>query len=466
MRRAALTALVLIVALTSLARSLPAASPPLQPRPGKGMFLLFSDIHFDPYTDSATMEKLGAKLLATCKETSSPGFSKMGSDTNYALLKSAMDNVAATAAENHIHYDYVVVTGDILEHHFDASYRECVGGGSDAYEKFSSDTIGFVHAMIASALPGVPVFAALGNNDTDKGDYARPSRAFLKSVGQDWSRDWGNISPAARQNAVESFERAGYFAAPNPSVPKDELVILNSNFWVAHNQEACGEADPDPGGQFQWLEEVLKGLKRERRTATLVMHVLPGVDAMRSSIGEPQSLWTESCTQKFIGELTDFRGVVREIYAGHIHRDDFRIFPDRDGQPLLPIHIVPAISPVYFNNPAVEIGWYDRTSGDLADYAPLYLDIANSKTTWAMEYTFTQAYGRSRPDLAVLVELGREIHAGTPQSGVGKKYADYYAAGVGLFLTPANWMTYTCTQSALTLSLFAQCRSAGTGHKP
>jgi hypothetical protein len=196
------------------------------------------------------------------------------------------------------------------------------------------------------------------------------------------------------------------------------------------------------------------------------MHVLPGIDAMRSSLGEPQSLWTVPCTQKFVGELTDFRGVVREIYAGHIHRDDFRIFPDRAGKPLLPIHIVPSVSPVYFNNPAVEIGWYDKRNGDLADYAPLYLDLANAKSTWATEYKFSQAYGRPRPSLAALVDLGREIFQGNPQSGVGKQYANYYNVGVGLFLTRENWTNYTCSQTEVTISLFSQCKSAEAGHKP
>ena len=62
--------------------------------------------------------------------------------------------------------------------------------------------------------------------------------------------------------------------------------------------------------------------------------------------------------------MTDYRGVVRQIYAGHIHRDDFRVFPNRDGNPLVPVHVNPAVSPVYFNNPAVEIGWYDKRTGD------------------------------------------------------------------------------------------------------
>ena len=461
MRSTRAIALVLISALTFLPLSLPNDHPALHPYPGTGMFLMLSDIHFDPYADPLIMEKLGAKLGEACRPSGSGSFSKFGSDTNYPLLKSTLDNVAATATESHFHYDYVIVTGDFLAHNFDTRYRQCVGGGDEAYQKFASDTIGFVDGMISKALPGVPVFAALGNNDSDRGDYAEPSAVFLQSVGQDWSRAWGNLPAVARATALASFGRAGNYALPHPTAPNDELVILNTNLWVARNNQACSETDPDPGGQFQWLEDVLGRVKRAGGTATLIMHVLPGIDAMKSSLGAPRAFWTQGCTQKLIAELTDFRGVVREMYAGHIHRDDFRLFPDREGRPLCAIHIVPAVSPVYLDNPAVEIGWYDQSNGELRDYATRYLNLGDPKPTWATEYIFTRAYGRPRPNLAALEKLSQAIREGNPHSGVGKQYANYYGAGVGLFLTPDNWSNYSCAQTEITLSGFALCRHTG-----
>jgi len=463
LRSAAAKILVLTSALTTLALGLPNDPPPLQPYPGTGMFLMLSDIHFDAYADPAIMEQLGAKLTEACQTPTSLAVSKLGSDTNYPLLKSTLENVAATAAQNHFHYDYVILTGDFLAHNFDRRYRHCVGGGEEDYRKFASDTIGFVDSMIAKTLPGVPVFAALGNNDSDRGDYAEPSEAFLQTVGQDWSRAWGKLPVATREMALTSFARAGNYAAPHPTVRGDELIILNSNLWSARNPRACSEADPDPGGQFRWLEEVLGKVKHAGGTATLIMHILPGIDAMRSSAGPPQAFWTDGCTQKMIAELTDFRGVVREIYAGHIHRDDFRIFPDREGKPLCAIHIVPAVSPVYIDNPAVEIGWYDKSNGELRDYAPLYWDLTNPKPAWAMEYIFTRAYGRPRPNLAALEDLSRAIRASNPNSGVGKQYANYYGAGVTWFLTPNNWRNYSCAQTEISISSFVQCRHPAAG---
>ncbi|HXW13771.1 MAG TPA: hypothetical protein VEN79_04610, partial [Terriglobia bacterium] len=139
---------------------------------------------------------------------------------------------------------------------------------------------------------------------------------------------------------------------------------------------------------------------------------------------------------------------------------------DRDGNPLAAIHIVPAISPVYLNNPAVEVGWYDKSNGELKDYAPQYLDLSSAKPTWATEYVFTQAYGLPRPNLAALEELGREIHEGNSTSGVGEKYSKFYGAGVSIFLTPNNWLDYSCAQTEITASRFSQCTRAGASQRP
>ncbi|MGO8792325.1 MAG: metallophosphoesterase [Terriglobia bacterium] len=466
LRRAAVKTLVLTSVLTSLALRLPNDHLALQPYPGTGMFLMLSDIHFDPYADPAIVRELGAIPKDGCATPASSTYSKFGSDTNYPLLKSALDGVAATAAENRIHYDYAIVTGDFLAHGFDGRYRQCVGGGDEAYRKFARDTVSFVDRMIAKALPGVPVFAALGNNDSDRGDYERPTSFFLQSVGRDWSTEWGSVSASTREMALASFERAGNYAVPDPGAPKHEFVILNSNLWAARNAQACSESDPDPGGQFRWLQDALGRIKHAGGTATLIMHILPGIDALRSSMGQPQSLWTDRCTEKFIAELTEFGGVVEQVYAGHIHRDDFRLLPDREGRPLLPIHVVPSVSPVYFNNPAVEIGWYDKGDGDLRDYAPLYLDLADANPTWTTEYIFSRAYARPRPNIDALKQLTLAIHQGSPGAGVGEQYANHYGAGVRIFLTPDTWSNYSCAQTEIAPTRFAQCKRAAANPKP
>ncbi len=447
----------LILAASTCALSLPDNSPALHPRPGTGMFLLISDLHFDPYADPVILQKLGVTPTAACQAPATDAFANYGSDANYPLLKSALQHAATTAARNQFHYDYVIVTGDFLSHHFDERFQQCVAGGADAYTKFGADTVRFVDAAISEALPGVPIIAALGNNDSDKGDYIQPSDVFLKNVAEGWSRGWGKISAAERDEAVASFERTGNYAITNPAVRKNELVVLNSNLWATRDPQACGQGNPDPGGQFDWLAKVLEKVKRGGGTASLVMHIPPGVDALRAAMGRPRTLWDEGCAQELSELLGGYRGVVLQMYAGHIHRDEFRILSDPEGKPLLPIHIIPAISPVYLNNPAFEVGWYDRASGELRDYAALNLDLSKPRPAWTTEYVFTQAYGLPRADLAALKSLSATLGTGNLQAAVAKQYATYYGAGVGMFIAPGTWPDYSCAQTEIMLRDFAQC---------
>jgi hypothetical protein len=108
----------------------------------------------------------------------------------------------------------------------------------------------------------------------------------------------------------------------------------------------------------------------------------------------------------------------------------------------------------------LEIGWYDKGDGDLRDYAPLYLDLADANPTWTTEYIFSRAYARSRPNVDALKQLTLAIHEGNPAAGVGEQYANHYGAGVRIFLTPDTWSNYSCAQTEIAPSRFAQCKRA------
>jgi len=468
MRRMPFGTVILAAVFAAVGISQGGLSQTLPSPPGTGTFLLLSDLHFDPFGDPAIMQRLaGTRWKSGCASSRPGEISRYGSDTNTLLLKSALANAAATAAANHLHYDYIIVAGDFLAHDFDEHYQECVGGGKAAYSQFTSDTIALVTRMIRETFPGVPIFAALGNNDTDLGDYAKPSAVFLKAVGETWSSAWGKTSLAARRKATATFEKAGSYAVPHPAVPSNEIVVLNSNLWSSANDDACSESSPDPGGQFAWLTGVLREANSARDTATLVMHVPPGVDVNKSvSHGQPEPLWTAPCAEKFFATLHEFPGVVREIYAGHIHRDDFRLLKDPAGRPFGWVHILASVSPVYDNNPAIEIGEYDRETGELTDYTPVSLNLREAKPAWTVEYTFTSGYGYPRISLSALDKLTTEIHSGNPRSGVGKQYADRYTAGAGAIPTPEDWLIYSCAQTELTLSAFAKCASSAAPAAP
>ena len=169
---------------------------------------------------------------------------------------------------------------------------------------------------------------------------------------------------------------------------------MNSNLWVAHNTQACSETDPDPGGQFQWLEGSV-GKARTRRGYGNFNHA-------RSARHRRHEVLHRRAT-----------GVVdRSLHA----EVDFRInqFPrsgPRDVRRPYPSGRFPALSRPRGKTPVCDshrsgrsarctsiiLRWKlagtTRADGELRDYAPLFLDLGNAQPTWATEYIFTQAYG-------------------------------------------------------------------------
>ncbi len=65
---------------------------------GSGQFLLISDLHFDPFYDGALFDQLDTQPVETwgkILEKSQPaGFNLMGTDSNFALLTSSLDEAA------------------------------------------------------------------------------------------------------------------------------------------------------------------------------------------------------------------------------------------------------------------------------------------------------------------------------------------------------------------------------------
>src|SRR3954447_5817505 len=95
-----------------------AAPSPLPAQPGGGEFLLISDIHFDPFFDGTLFARLDAGPVEDWPrilETSQPaGFNPMGTDSNYALLRSTLDEVRRRVPAP----DFILYPGDFLAHYW------------------------------------------------------------------------------------------------------------------------------------------------------------------------------------------------------------------------------------------------------------------------------------------------------------------------------------------------------------
>jgi sphingomyelin phosphodiesterase acid-like 3 len=194
------------------------------------------------------------------------------------------------------------------------------------------------------------------------------------------------------------------------------------------------------------------------------MHIPPGMDAYNSSTlsdcNSPRSLWKEEYADAFLATIAQYKNILRDSYAGHLHRDDFRVITDR-GVPFLQMHIAPSISPIYLNNPAFEIGVYDKANGALADYAVIclrnYAQAGASETPdWFQEYDFRQSYHLQGVSPAGLEGVATAIRN---QPATRAQFLDFYSAhdAVTSIVATKDWRFYSSAQTQIRAADFARC---------
>lgn len=454
-RRLASLAVAMLAGLTAA----PGATLPFTVRPGQGVFLHLSDIHFDPLAQPALLPQLLAAPVERWSDIFKAApqpqpYSRYGQDTNYPLLMATL-----TAAQG-IRYDYILNTGDDLAHDFKKTFLDA-GGTQQDYDGFTIKTMRFIDRVLTESFPDAPLVLALGNNDAECGDYMlAPHSAMLTALAQDLP------VVAADPDAVRDFSTGGFYVVPHPTVAGHDIIVLSDVFWSRDYRGACDRQGGDIGGaEFAWLEWTLYREKLAGRTASLAMHIPPGIDAFSSAHhGCPagiRSFWHDADTRRFLDLVGRYKDVLRGSYAGHTHMDDFRVLADATGAPVLATRIAPAVSPIFNNDPAFTVLLFDRSTAAVSDYATFHLANLGEAGTgtppdWRLEYTFDQAYGAQSygpPTLAALAGRIRRDPA-VRAAFLGRYAAETKARGP---VTEQNWNAFACAQTAITASDYAAC---------
>lgn len=466
--RAALAAVVLGLAVQPPGASdTHAATLPFPVGPGQGLFLHVSDIHFNPFADPAIVPQLIAAPVeqwqAIFESATNAGFGQYGRDTTYPLLASMLSEAKS------LPYDYVLNTGDNLSHGFRTEFLQA-GGSEKDFESFIIKTMLFVDRMLKQSFAGAPLISTLGNNDSTCGDYMlAPNSAMLAAVARDLPVVAGH-PPALRDFAI-----GGFYAVPHPTVPNHDIIVLSDVFWSSGYRDACDADGGDPGSaELAWLEWTLFQQKLAGRSASLVMHIPPGIDTFSSLRGtcpaSVKSFWQDAYAARFLAVVGAYKDLLRGSYAGHTHMDDFRVAVDAKGAPFLATRITPAVSPIFGNNPTFTVLLYDKTDASVTDYATFYL--ANfpkigpaAGPQWAFEYAFGQAYGLKGYDPANLMSLAEAIRGNPSVQG---SFMKYYPAETSAqsSINALNVPAYACAHTALTPGEFAACYCPGAAPAP
>jgi hypothetical protein len=300
------------------------------------------------------------------------------------------------------------------------------------------------------------VITALGNNDDACGDYQgdQPD-ATTKALGE-------MLAPLEASAAVRSdAERIGSYAVPMPHTARRDVIVLDDVDWTNHFKTcAGGDGAAEATATLQWLSRALAAERRAGRTALLIMHVPPGIDAFSSKAcpapGAP--FWTDSALDGFVRLASSYRDVVKVAITGHTHMDDFRVVTDRD-RPALAVRISPAVTPLFGNHPSYTLFQYDLGDGDIDDYATYSVDNrahAADPQAWKLLYRFDAQYGQHGFTPEHILALANTLR--TDEGELSKAYEDNFAAGGRSSVTPANWLTYSCAQVVLAEPQYGACR--------
>lgn len=436
-------------------------SPPLQPGPDEGLFLIVTDIHFDPFADPAIVPDLDKSPVSAWSgifKSGTDAIQGYGKDAGHALTVSALE----AAAAQDMTYDYVLYTGDYLSHDFNAKYFNTAGPSPRGLTDFAVKTAQYVSRLLGETFGDIPVFGVMGNTDSACGDYEiAPDSAFTAGLADQWA------TLSRQPNRFAGFKTGGYYKVTHPTIADLDIIALNNIFWTPRYSDRCNPDGGDPAADMMsWLDLQISETSQAGRRAQILMHVPPGINAYSTNDGSGtcqariSPFWRAPYPEAFRALLQKYPGVVNYTFSGHTHMDSFAIISDDTGQPMVASQITPAVSPIFGNNPAYAVFLYKRTDGDILDSATFYLSnlaeaVQGNAPDWQLEYRYRETY--SVPDLAA---ASRASLAATIKSdaAVRARFSELYAVSASEGpIDDKTWKAYACAQSAVSKGAYQTC---------
>jgi len=499
----------LLTLVSALAAQLAAqpAGPPAQPV-ATIPALFLSDIHLDPYHDPAKVTKLNAVpaaewpsiLNAPPAPTQPADYAALqtacnghGTDTPDALWRSSLAAIRARSSQ----VRFATLSGDLLAHQFDCRYKTLLPGATHAdYLAFVEKTIGYIVSTLREALPGVPIYIALGNDDTGCTDYqlnpahdeflARIAPIVVGALPAD-------LSPADRDTVLRDFATGGYYSVPLADVPHTRILVLDDVFLSSSYATCAGRPDPAPADAIlEWLQTQLAAARQQHQQVWVLGHIPPGVNLYATArrlpmvcMGAKPSMFLGS--EALADVLSSYPDVVRLALFGHTHSDEMHLLtsqplnlqgaedigkdpkgtitPNVPPQPALPLKITASITPVNGNRPTFTLASVDPSSATLVDYTVIMAsNLTGIAATWSPEYTYSAAYHQPAFDAAAVATLISGFRADpAAKSAASQSYLRNYFPGDLSPILSLAWPQYTCSMDHDSAAAFAACACRATG---
>ncbi len=442
--------------------------------------IFVSDIHFDPFHDPGKAKQLvstpasgwKAILASPPSQNQQQAFDDLqakcqakGMDTPPALLLSAL----AAMKVQQPGARFVMVSGDLVVHNFSCRYHTLFPTSSPSdYQAFVLKTVSYVVAELRGMFPGMPVYVALGNNDSGCGDYQfDPESHFFAKAGRILAL---GLPAGGRNAAAQEFASEGnYHVTMAAPMENTRLVVLNDTLFSPNYKTCSGERDhKGAAAEVLWLKGQLEQARRLGERVWVMGHIPPGIDPF-STIKQFKDICAGSDPVKFMSTdeipnlMVEYADVVKLGVFAHTHMDEVRLLRPSGGEESaarqVAVKMIPSISPVHGNQPSFTIAEIDAAWAGIVDYTVISASNQSGiNTTWRTEYNFARAYHEAAFSAQTLDGLIGKFHsdgmAALPES---KSYLrNYYAGDMAALLTPF-WPQYVCGLNNYTVKDYAAC---------
>jgi len=452
--------------------------------------IFLSDIHFDPFLDPTKVDALNSapeadwpRILAA---SSGPAITAaqqsawaacradkdLGPDTSYALWQSTLTELKRAAVSSR----FVVISGDLLAHHFLCKYKALLPNADKAgYLTFTLKTARYVLTSLHASLPRMPVYTALGNNDSGCTDNSLEADhdPFLTGLAP-LVAEVADIAPSDRATAEHDFAVIGAFNAPLAPLPHTRILSFDDVYLSSKFTTCGGPTDPTPAARaIAWLKTQLDQARTAHDRVWFVGHIPPGVD-LYATVRKLTNVCGGAKSTMFLGSndleqaLAPHSDVVRLAVFGHTHDDELRLLtPENDGSDGagVPLKIVGSLTPIHGNRPTFTLARVSPATATLADYTVMMAsEPTAAPITWSREYTYSTTYRQPAFDTASLTKLIADFQADpSDKQPMSTAYIRQYypadaaeAVGYAAIISSA-WQPYACSLNHMSAKSFAAC---------
>lgn len=443
-----------------------------QPAPKTINVLMVSDIHFDPFcepdkvvqelnqatNDYDSWQRILDRAVAPVKKSCSKG----RFDTSYALLKSSFDAIRKNA--NNI--AFVTVSGDLLAHNLRDKYGDVFPGYQPSeYAKFAEKTANFVILELNQLFPGVPVYIALGNNDSSCDDYVmQTGDEFLKATAKQITEP---IPALEHDDAMTTYTEGGYYSVSLPAPMQNaRLLVLEDLYMSAGYKTSCGGTS-DVVEELKWLNAQVAHARTHDQSLWVMGHIPTGLDpynTLRYFTGNCSAITPTPFMKSddLFDAIAGAGDVIRLALFAHTHMDEIKLLaPDSTGtaKEPVPAKVLPSISPINGNHPTFTIAEIDPVTATLVNYQVFAASASTPTRNWTMEYDYAKSYGESSFSASSVEHLIAAFTAdSSAKNDPSKDYVANYEAGKqDPFIDGLVWPKYVCTLDHNSTSGFGAC---------